>query len=137
MRNLRAERGFTPRDRFTLYIRGGASREANFFRDYGYLLTELARLNEVVVEGDAPAGAHQDVIEGFPIAIVFPEKVISEEQRDKVRRDIEKTRNELASMDAKLANEQFVRNAPPHIVESTQARVTELRAKLETLQQNQ
>jgi valyl-tRNA synthetase len=40
-------------------------------------------------------------------------------------------------MDAKLANEQFVRNAPPNIVQATQARQTELRARLETLQQNQ
>ena len=137
VRNLRAERGFTPKDRFTLYVRGTAERESNFFREYGYLLLELARLNEVIVEGEPPAGAHQDVVEGFPIAIVFPEKVISEEQREKVRREIEKTRNELASMEAKLANEQFVRNAPPHIVEGAQARQAELRARLETLQQNQ
>ena len=137
VRNLRAERGFTPKDRFTLYVRGGAAREANFFRDYGYLLTELARLNEVIVGAEPPASAHQDVVAGFPIAVVFPEKVISEEQREKVRRDIEKTRNELASMEAKLANEQFVRNAPPHIVEGAQARQAELRARLETLQQNQ
>jgi valyl-tRNA synthetase len=143
VRNVRAERGFTPKDRFTLYIggnadaRGSEARELNFFREYAYLLTELARLNEVSVEGDFPADTHRDVVEGFAIAIAFPEKVVSEEQREKVRRDIEKTRIELASMDAKLANEQFVRNAPPNIVQATQARQTELRARLETLQQNQ
>ena len=144
VRNLRAERGFTPKDRFTLYIRGNAdaarspeAREMKFFREYAYLLTELARLNEVIVDGDFPAGAHQDVVEGFAIAIVFPEKVVSEEQREKVRREIEKTRDELASMDAKLANEEFVRNAPSHIVQGAQARQIELRARLETLQQNQ
>ena len=144
IRNLRAERGFTPKERFTLYIRGNAdatrsteARELNFFREYAYLLIELARLNEVLVEGELPAGAHQDVVEGFAIAIVFPEKVVSEEQREKVRREIEKTRTELAAMDAKLANEQFVRNAPPQVVQATQARQIELRARLETLQQNQ
>jgi valyl-tRNA synthetase len=144
VRNLRAERGFTPKDRFTLYIggnadaaRGNEARDLNFFREYAYLLTELARLNEVKVEGDFPADTHRDVVEGLAIAIAFPEKVVSEEQREKVRRDIEKTRTELASMDAKLANEQFVRNAPPNIVQATQARQTELRARLETLQQNQ
>jgi valyl-tRNA synthetase len=143
VRNLRAERGFTPKDRFTLYIganaeaRGIEARELNFFREYAYLLTELARLNEVSVEHEFPADTHRDVVEGFAIAIAFPEKVVSEEQREKVRREIEKTRTELAAMDAKLANDQFVRNAPPHIVQATQARQTELRARLETLQQNQ
>ncbi|HEV7766951.1 MAG TPA: valine--tRNA ligase [Thermoanaerobaculia bacterium] len=137
VRNLRAERGYTPKDRFTLFIRGSNPRESNFFREYAYLLTELARLNEVSVEGEPPAGAHLDVVEGFSIAIVFPEKVVSAEQLEKVRRDIEKTRTELEAMQAKLGNEQFVRNAPPQIVQATQARVAELQKKLETLQQNQ
>src|SRR5688572_9403482 len=98
---------------------------------------ELARLTEVSVGGQPPAGSHQDVIEGFPIAIEFPEKEISQEQRDRTRREIEKTIGELAAMDAKLANEQFVNNAPAHIVQGAQTRQAELRARLEKLQQNQ
>jgi len=137
VRNTRAERGFTPKDRFKLYVTGKDGREANFFRDCGYLLIELARLNEVIVDGEVPAGAHHDVVENFPIAIELPEKQISPEQIEKTRREIEKSKNELASIDAKLANEQFVKNAPPHIVQGAQARQAELRARLEKLQQNQ
>ncbi len=137
VRNVRAERGFTPKDRFKLYINPESSRDANYFRDYAYLLIELARLTEVSVGGQPPAGTHQDVIEGFPIAIEFPEKEVSQEQLERTRREIEKTIGELASMDAKLANEQFVKNAPPHIVAGAEARQAELRARLEKLQQNQ
>jgi valyl-tRNA synthetase len=137
VRNVRAERGFTPKDRFRLYISGNDPRESNFFRDSGYVLMELARLDEVVVAGEPPAGAHHDVVEGFHIAIEFPEKEISAEQIEKTRREIEKTEKELAAADARLANEQFVRNAPPHIVQQAQARQSELRARLEKLQQNQ
>jgi valyl-tRNA synthetase len=137
VRNVRAERGFTPKDRFKLYINPESSRDANYFRDYAYLLIELARLTEVSVGGQPPAGTHQDVIEGFPIAIEFPEKEISQEQLERTRKEIEKTTGELAAMDAKLANEQFVKNAPPHIVAGAEARQAELRARLEKLQQNQ
>jgi valyl-tRNA synthetase len=137
VRNTRAERGFTPKDRFRLFVRGNGSREANFFREYGYLLVELARLTEVVVDGEPPAGAHQDVVEGFHIAIELPEKQISPEQIEKTRRDVEKSRMELESIVAKLANEQFVRNAPPQIVQGAQTRKAELEARLEKLQQNQ
>ncbi|HVE72075.1 MAG TPA: valine--tRNA ligase [Thermoanaerobaculia bacterium] len=137
VRNVRAERGFTPKDRFTLYLRGNDERDSNFFRDYDYLLLELARLDQVIVEGEAPAGTHHDVVEGFHIAIQFPEKQVSQEQLDRVRRDIEKTQGELASIEGKLANEQFTRNAPSAIVEGARARQTELRARLEKLQQNQ
>jgi valyl-tRNA synthetase len=137
VRNVRAERGFTPKDRFRLYVSGNDPRESNFFRDSAYLLIELARLTEVVVGGEPPAGAHRDVVEGFHIAIELPEKEVSQEQLDKLRRDIEKTEKELASADARLANEEFVRNAPQHIVQAAQARQAELRARLEKLQQNQ
>jgi valyl-tRNA synthetase len=137
VRNLRAERGFTPKDRFRLYVRGNTDRESKFFRKYDYLLIELARLSDVVVDRDPPAGAHHDVVGGFAIAIEIPEREVTQEQIDRLRKDLEKTQKELASLDAKLANDQFVRNAPPAIVEQAQARQVELRARMEKLQQNQ
>jgi valyl-tRNA synthetase len=137
VRNVRAERGFTPKDRFKLYVSADNPRESKFFTDHAYLLIELARLTEVVLGAEPPAGTHQDVVEGFPIAIEFPEKEVSQEQIERTRREIEKSEKELASLDVKLANEQFVRNAPSHIVQGAQARQAELRARLEKLQQNQ
>ncbi|MFP5245908.1 MAG: class I tRNA ligase family protein, partial [Thermoanaerobaculia bacterium] len=137
VRNVRAERGFTPKDRFTLYISGSDERDSNFFRENAYLLLELARLNEVNVGGEPPAGTHHDVIDGFHIAIAFPEKVVSQEQLDRVRREIEKTEKELAAMQAKLADERFMSNAPAHIVDGARTREAELRERLVKLQRNQ
>jgi valyl-tRNA synthetase len=137
VRNARAERGFTPKDRFTLYVRGNDKRESNFFRDYGYLLIELARLSAISVDGEPPAGAHRDVVANIQIAIQFPEKEVSQEQLDRVQRDIEKSQKELELLEGRLANEQFVRNAPAAVVQQSQARVAELRAKIEKLRGNQ
>jgi valyl-tRNA synthetase len=136
VRNARAERGFTPKDRFKLYIRG-EGRDAAFFDEYAYLLLDLARLNEVVVNQEPPPGAHHDVVEGFAIAIEFPEKVITKEQQERTEREREKSRKELESLDAKLVNEQFMKNAPPAIVQGAIARQAELRARIEKLSQNQ
>jgi len=44
VRNARAERGFTPKDRFKLYVRAEDPRDAKFFQAYAYLLIDLARL---------------------------------------------------------------------------------------------
>jgi valyl-tRNA synthetase len=137
VRNVRAERGFTPKDRFKLYVRANDTRESNFFRSYAYLLIDLARLTEVIVDGEAPAGSHQDVIEGFHVAIEFPERVVTKEQIERTQREIEKTRTEIASTEARLANESFVKNAPPEIVEGARKRLAELRERLDKLQQNQ
>ena len=137
VRNARAERGLTPKDRPRLHVRADGPREANFFTEYGYLLIELARLTELVVNGTVPDGAHHDVVEAFPIAIEFPEKVVTQEQIERAQREIEKSRKELQSLQAKLANDQFVRNAPAAVVQQAQARQAELTARLEKLEQNQ
>src|SRR5262249_19229825 len=111
--------------------------DSNFFSEYAYLLIELGRLTEVVVNGGAPKDAHHDVVEGFALAVEFPEKAASPEQIARSPREIEKSRKGLASIEARLANEQLVRNAPPAVVQQTQARHSELRARIEKLLQNQ
>ena len=136
VRNVRAERGFTPKDRFRLFVKGNDARDANFFRAYAYLLIEMARLTEVIIDGQPPAGTHQDVVEGFSIAIEFPEKVVTAEQLERVQRDIEKAETELAAVNARLANEQFVSNAPRPVVQGAENRRAELLARLEKLKTN-
>jgi valyl-tRNA synthetase len=136
IRDARAQRGFTPKDRFKLYVRA-EGRDAAFFDAYAYLLIDLGRLTEVTVNGEPPAAAHHDVVEGFTIAIEFPEKVVTKEQQERTERELEKSRKELESLDAKLVNEQFMKNAPPAIVAGAQARQAELRARIEKLMQNQ
>jgi valyl-tRNA synthetase len=135
VRNVRAERGFAPKDRFKLYV-ATSGRDEKFFNDYAYLLMELARLDEVLINAEAPAGAHHDVVAGFTISIEFPPKEITKEQLEKTQREIEKARKELGVLDGQLGNEQFVKNAPPAVVEQARARKVELTARIEKLQQN-
>jgi valyl-tRNA synthetase len=136
VRNARAESGFTPKDRFKLYVQTENPRDANFFNEYGYLVIELARLNALIVNGMAPAGARLDVVESFPIAIELPEKVVTQEEIERTQRELEKSMKELESVDARLANEQFVSNAPPAVVEGARSRRAELVARIEKLRLN-
>ena len=56
---------------------------------------------------------------------------------ERTQRELEKSRKELEAVDARLANEQFVSNAPPAVVEGARARQAELRARIEKLMQNE
>ena len=137
VRNVRAERGFTPKDRFTLFIQTNQPRETAFFDDNAYLLLELARLTELKINQEPPDGAHHDVVEGFALSIVFPERVITAEQMERTQREIEKSRKELAALDTKLANEQFLNNAPRAVVQGAESRQAELKERIAKLLQNQ
>jgi len=136
IRNLRAERGFTPKDRFHLFLTTGDERMANYFEQNGYLLTELARLSEITINGTAPADSHRDVIGGVEIAVQFPERVVSPEQIAKNAADITKMEKELASVESKLADEKFTAKAPSHIVEGARRQREDLEARLAKLRQN-
>ena len=137
VRNLRAEGGFTPKERPTLFITAPDDRDAGFFNRYAYLLVELARLSELHVNSDGPATAYKDSIGGLDIAVQFPEKVVTKEQVERTLKEIEKLQKELAGLDSKLANDQFVKNAPEAIVDTARARRVEVIARLDKLQQNQ
>ena len=58
-------------------------------------------------------------------------------QRREDKRNFVVLAKELASLEAKLANTQFIQNAPAAVVQQAQARHTELRARIEKLMQNQ
>src|SRR5947209_12881707 len=85
VRNVRAERGFPPKEPFRLFVQTGSEREATFFTDHAYLLLQLARVSEVVINQQAPAAAHHDAIGGFPIAIELPERTVTAKQLERTQ----------------------------------------------------
>jgi valyl-tRNA synthetase len=137
VRNVRAERNLAPAERLRLHVKINDDRDREFFRVNGYLLTELARLSDLLInEYGAPPEAHRDVIGGIPIAIEIPEKTLSPEQIAKLQRDVEGLEKELAGIEAKLQNQQFLERAPQPIVEGARTRRQEILSRLETLRQN-
>jgi valyl-tRNA synthetase len=137
IRNARAERGFTGKDRFKLYIQTESPRDRQFFEAYSYLFMELARVESVILDQPGPHSAQYDAVNGFAIAIEFPERVITPEQLERTQREIEKSRKELEAIAGRLSNPQFRQNAPPAVVQQTEARRAELEARLDKLLQNQ
>ena len=114
-----------------------SDRDREFYRKYSYLLTELARLSDLSIgEHAGPEDAHRDVIGGIPIAVEIPEKTLSPEQIAKIQRDVEGLEKELAGIESKLKNEQFLARAPQNVVDGAKSRKQEILSRLETLRQN-
>ncbi|MGZ5434389.1 MAG: class I tRNA ligase family protein, partial [Thermoanaerobaculia bacterium] len=114
VRNLRAERGYTPKDRFRLFVNTDDEREARGIEANAYLLTALARLSDVLINQKAPDDAHRDHIGTISFAVELPKKEMSAEDRAKLERQIEQVEQEIASTEARLADEKFVSRAPAH-----------------------
>jgi len=56
-------------------------------------------------------------------------------ETDRLGKKIAKTRQEIAKATAKLSNENFVRNAPPAVVEQEKARIADFERSVASLEE--
>ncbi|MBY0423765.1 MAG: class I tRNA ligase family protein, partial [Parvularculaceae bacterium] len=98
------------------------------FARYGALIQRLARLAETAA-GAPPKGALQFVHEGDVYALPLAGLIDLNAERKRLAKEIEKCVKDVAAVDAKFANAQFVERAPPEILEENKQRRIEWEAR--------
>ncbi|MDR1175953.1 MAG: valine--tRNA ligase [Treponema sp.] len=142
VRTLRSECTLTPDKRIRVLVkaeRGGAAA----LRENAALVRLLAGLGELeIVEsstghtradeasppetgGSAAKGAIALAGAGFEAFVFIAGAVDIASLRQKFSRELEKDRKFIASLEAKLANENFLKNAPPGLVEAEKIKLAE------------
>ena len=133
-RNLRSEMNLSPGERVPLLTRG----DAVFVGQASMLLKALAKLSEVQVFDDdsvfaeATRNAPVAVLGDARLALHVEVNVAAETQR--LAKEIERVKGEIAKSDAKLANEKFVARAKAEVVDQERRRIAEFAATLAQLQ---
>ncbi|MEO8756879.1 MAG: valine--tRNA ligase [Devosia sp.] len=97
-------------------------------------LTRLARLETVSYGTDVPSGSAQIVIGEATFVLPLQGIIDIDAERVRLKRDIAKEEVEVAKIDKKLGNEQFVSKAPPEVIEEQHERRAEAVARIERLQ---
>ncbi|MDR1248125.1 MAG: valine--tRNA ligase [Treponema sp.] len=120
VRTLRSECAITPEKKVRVLVRLGEER--------GKLLgesTELVKLLagigtlEIAVgegEGSRPQGSIAVAGSSFEVFVYVAGTADLAQLKQKLTRDIEKDRKFINALETKLANEQFIKNAPPDLV---------------------
>jgi len=147
VRRFRAEHQVPPARRPRLTISPASQAQAELFQSEAESVRRLTRLESVEV-GPAPAGGRRGEPEG-PGAAGPTAKLLAagaelylpleglldlDEERARLRRELEALAQERARAEAKLANPSFVEKAPAAVVAKARARLAEVeqaRAKVE------
>jgi valyl-tRNA synthetase len=115
-RRLRKEYGVGEGQRVTLHVVGGPDGFAASIEGEGAALDQLARVNRIETTAGEGVGAHAVLPNGAELFLPLEGVIDVERERDRIQAEIEKLEGLLAGVRARLANEQFVTNAPEAVV---------------------
>ena len=144
-RTLRSECGITPEKKLRAIVRAAPEQEKVFGGNEG-LIKLLAGIGELTVSGEGggssaggasggerPAGSIGMAGAGFEVFVFVAEAVDTAALKKKFANDLERDRKYIDALRAKLANEQFVKNAPPELVAEQKVKLEETLKRTEKL----
>ena len=136
VRTLRSECGITPDKKLRVTIRSSSELEKPF-KDYEGLIKLLAGISDTAFESSAvsarPSGSIGMAGNGFEVFVFIAEAADLSALKKKFSNDLEKDRKYIDSLRAKLANEQFVKNAPAELVDEQKVKLEETIRRTEKL----
>ena len=117
IRSVRAEMNIPPATLTPLILAGASAETKGRAQRWNDVVKRMSRLSDISFADAAPEGAVQLLVRGEVAAL--PLKGVIDFSAEKARLDKELTKAEadIKRVDAKLANEKFVANAPEEIVE--------------------
>jgi valyl-tRNA synthetase len=82
----------------------------------------LARLASARISEEFPAGSAQFVVGEAVAALPLGDVIDFEKETARLKKEEKKIGDEIAKIDAKLANEKFIANAPEEVIEEQKER---------------
>lgn len=122
IRSVRADMNVPPKAEIALVVRDANDETQTRIEAYTDILKRLARLSDISVSDDVPAGAIQIVLGEATLMLPIAELIDLDAERARLEKQIEKLEDDIAAVDKKLANENFVKNAPEEVVAEHQER---------------
>jgi valyl-tRNA synthetase len=128
VRQIRGEMNIAPGRRIPLLLRDADAQDQAFAQRHRALLERLAGLEGVTVLAPGANAPESAVALVGTLALLVPMAglIDAAAEAERLTKLLAKTRADLAKTQAKLANESFVRNAPPQVVTSERERAAEL-----------
>ncbi len=130
VRAMRTETGIPPKAKVDLFLHG--EPETVRFLSEQALLSFLARV-EKIGTGPGPEGSRRDVVAGVEIALVVEKQEMSDEERGRLAKELEKLETEISRSETRLSDEQFLAKAPPQVVANGRATLAQMQERRSTL----
>jgi valyl-tRNA synthetase len=134
VRAVRSEMNVPPGTPAPVLLRDAASESLARAARWIGEIKRLARASEVAaLGGEMPKGSAQTVLDEATVVIPLAGLIDLEAERSRLGRERAKAAQEASKLEQKLANPDFVRRAPPEIVEENRERLAAVQADVARL----
>jgi len=135
IRSIRAE-GSVPHKVKAQLILKDLSDEQRGQIDRNYsILSKLTNINNILFTSETmPKGSIQSLLDEISIGLIIVDEIDVSKEKERIRRDLKKTLEDIEKISKKISNEQFIKNAPEKVILENKQRLTDAmykRSKLE------
>lgn len=116
IRSVRADMNVPAAAKVPLLIKDANAQTQERVNKYDEIIKRLARIESINFTATAPAGAIQIVVGESTFILPIADIIDLDQERTRLRKEIEKLESDIRKIDEKLGNEQFVSNAPEEVV---------------------
>ncbi len=138
IRNIRGEMNVPPKKDVKIVIDAKGSREREIFENNLAYITSLAKIESIdIVSGtEKPEWSATYVFGDVQVHVLLKGLINYEDERNRIYKEIKKIEHEMDLSGRKLANKDFLNQAPSHIVENVKEKAGLMGVKLERLSQH-
>jgi len=137
-RKIRAENRIAPKEKIELWVKSSASPETRALGRHVPLIQTLAGVAKLEFRAEFPSG--KPVLKGvaglFELAIPIDMAAGLAAEKQRIGRELQKIAADIAKLEQKLGNADFVAKAPPAIVGENRTRLEALRDRRAKLEKN-
>jgi valyl-tRNA synthetase len=133
IRNLRKQVNLPPATEISVHIRLAEARQQGLFNRYESYFRKLAKVTDLKADVGLPKppASLAAVVRNLEIFLPLSGLVDLAQEKVRLTKQLEKLEGELSGIQRKLANENFVNNAKPEVVEKEKEKLAEVTTKVE------
>nr|WP_294795741.1 valine--tRNA ligase [uncultured Mucilaginibacter sp.] len=133
VRNIRQNKQISPKETLQLLVKPGSGID---YEAYRYIIVKLANLSEFSLVNTKVSDAAGFLVSTDEFFIPLQETIDPEAEQERLQKEKSYLEGFLKSVDAKLANERFMANAKPEIIDNELKKKADAEAKLKIVEEN-
>ncbi len=130
IRNIKKEKNIPIRETVELKVKA-----ENYNSDAHAIIEKLAGVSSIEEVKEKVEGAASFIIKSVEYFVPLGDLINTEEELEKLKKELDYTKGFLNSVMKKLSNERFVQNAPEKVVQTEQKKKAEAEAKIKALEE--